>query len=115
MSVWHSPEATMRTVTCPGPGSGTGRSSITSGWPNWRTTAAFIAPPRSFESPGQAGRRRTGEVRGVGHADRGPKVPDGRVRNHRVDCGRAGVLAPAPDHPAAEMFPTAAAKAGANA
>jgi len=26
-----------------------------------------------------------------------------------------GFLAPAPDHPAAEMFPTAAAKAGANA
>src|SRR5215472_11519821 len=75
MSVWHSPEATMRTVSCPGPGPGTGRSSITSGWPNWRTTAAFIVPPRSLESPGQPDCRRSGQGRGVGHAACGPKVP----------------------------------------
>jgi hypothetical protein len=43
MSVWHSPEASILTSTCPSPGSGTGRSSMTSGCLNSRTTAAFIA------------------------------------------------------------------------
>src|SRR5262245_50461364 len=43
MSVWHSPLASTRTSTWPGPGSGTGRSSITSGLSNALTTAVFIA------------------------------------------------------------------------
>src|SRR6478735_6229245 len=49
-SVWHTPQAAICTSTSPGPGRGTGTSSITSGWPNARTTAAFmvlsIATPR---------------------------------------------------------------------
>src|SRR5215469_5997558 len=92
MSVWHSPEATMRTVTCPGPGSGTGRSSNTSGWPNWRTTAAFIVPPRSLESPRQPGRRGGGDVRGLGHSGRGPKVPP--VLADRAGRGRRPARGP---------------------
>jgi hypothetical protein len=40
MSVWHSPDASIRTTTWPGPASGTGRSSMTSGWPKPDTTAA---------------------------------------------------------------------------
>src|SRR4051794_37675681 len=43
MSVWHSPEASMRTSTCSGPGSGVGTSSMTSGWVKSWTTAAFMA------------------------------------------------------------------------
>jgi hypothetical protein len=42
MSVWHSPDASIWTTTWPGPGSGTGRSSMTSGWPKAGTTAALI-------------------------------------------------------------------------
>ena len=34
MSVWQSPDASIRTVICPGPGSGMGRSSMTSGRSN---------------------------------------------------------------------------------
>src|ERR1700733_3493316 len=42
MSVWHSPEVCIRTSTCPGPGSGTGSSLISSLAPSSGTTAAFI-------------------------------------------------------------------------
>ncbi len=41
-SVWQTPLATTRTSTSRGPGSGIGRSSIVSGPPNERTTAARI-------------------------------------------------------------------------
>lgn len=51
MSVWHRPEASILTVICPGPGSGIGLSSMTSGCPNSRTTAAFIFPPRDASEP----------------------------------------------------------------
>jgi hypothetical protein len=39
------------TVICPGAGSGVGLSSMTSGCPNSRTTAAFIFPPRDASEP----------------------------------------------------------------
>src|SRR5580692_4348915 len=42
MSVWHSPEACIRTSTWPGPGSGTGSSLISSLAPSSGTTAALI-------------------------------------------------------------------------
>jgi hypothetical protein len=38
----------MATCICPGPGSGTGTSSIVSGFPNARTTAAFIVFAMKF-------------------------------------------------------------------
>ncbi|MNL52488.1 hypothetical protein D3C87_1756700 [compost metagenome] len=41
-SVWQTPVASYLISTWPGPGSGIGTSSITSGLPNSRTTAAFI-------------------------------------------------------------------------
>ncbi len=41
-SVWQTPEARIATWIMPGPGSGTGTSSIIRGLPNIRTTAAFI-------------------------------------------------------------------------
>ena len=42
MSVWQSPQVSMRTSTCPAPGSGIGSSSISSGRSKLRTTAAFM-------------------------------------------------------------------------
>ena len=41
-SVWQTPEARIATWISPGPGSGTGTSSMVSGLPNSRTTAAFM-------------------------------------------------------------------------
>ena len=41
-SVWQTPDAWILTWISPGPGSGTGTSSIVSGLPNSRTTAAFM-------------------------------------------------------------------------
>src|SRR5215475_4542181 len=41
-SVWHTPQAFTLTRISPGPGCGTGTSSITSGLPNCLTTAAFM-------------------------------------------------------------------------
>ena len=41
----HRREASIRTVTCPCPGAGVGRSSSTNGSPNFLTTAAFMSPP----------------------------------------------------------------------
>ena len=41
-SVWQTPEARIATWIMPGPGSGTGTSSMVSGLPNSRTTAAFM-------------------------------------------------------------------------
>ena len=42
MSVWQSPLLSILTRTCPGPGAGTGRSSIVSGLVKSVTTAAFM-------------------------------------------------------------------------
>src|SRR6266699_3279168 len=55
MSVWHSPDASIRTTTWPGPGSGIGRSSMTSGWPKPGTTAA-----RMGKAPSRLTRHRAG-------------------------------------------------------
>ena len=41
-SVWHTPHASIFTRMSPAPGRGTFTSSIASGWPKARTTAAFI-------------------------------------------------------------------------
>ena len=41
-SVWHTPEASILTRIWPGPTSGTGTSSIDSGFVNSCTTAAFM-------------------------------------------------------------------------
>ena len=41
-SVWQTPQASILTKTSPGPGCGTGTSSITSGLPNRLTIAAFM-------------------------------------------------------------------------
>ena len=40
--MWQTPVAMILIKTSPGPGDGIGTSSIVSGLPNWRTTAAFI-------------------------------------------------------------------------
>src|SRR3954452_14430421 len=48
MSVWQRPEASMRTSTCSGPGSGVGTSSMTSGRVKSWTTAALMGPPCSW-------------------------------------------------------------------
>jgi len=42
-SVWQTPVATILTRTSPGPGVGMATSSIVSGFPNERTTAAFMS------------------------------------------------------------------------
>jgi hypothetical protein len=42
ISVWHNPDASIRTNTCPGPGTGTGTCRISNGAPSTGTTAAFI-------------------------------------------------------------------------
>src|SRR2546425_150163 len=41
-SVWQTPQASIFTSTWPGSGLGTGTSSMVSGLPNSRTTAAFM-------------------------------------------------------------------------
>ena len=43
MSVWQSPEASIRTSTSPGPGSGSGTCVISSGWVKSSTTAARMS------------------------------------------------------------------------
>jgi hypothetical protein len=43
MSVWHRPDVSILTRTCPASGSGIGASSIARGSPKSWTTAAFIA------------------------------------------------------------------------
>ena len=45
MSVWHKPHASRRISTCPTPGSGVSRSTISSASENEVTTAAFMAGP----------------------------------------------------------------------
>jgi hypothetical protein len=42
ISVWHNPDASIRTNTCPAPGTGTGTRRISSGAPSAGTTAALI-------------------------------------------------------------------------
>src|SRR5689334_13477389 len=42
MSVWHRPDASIWTTTCPWPGAGRGTSRISSGAPSAGTTAAFM-------------------------------------------------------------------------
>src|SRR5579864_7288778 len=50
MSVWQSPEASILTTICSGPGSGLATSSIRSGVLNSCTTAAFnVFSPCSFQ------------------------------------------------------------------
>src|SRR5262245_18171909 len=56
MSVWQTPEVSMRTRICPGPGSGIGRSSIARGSVKLLTTAARMAA--SLRSPLHAGSHR---------------------------------------------------------
>jgi hypothetical protein len=51
-SVWHTPLATRRSSTSPGPGVGIGTCSIDSGRPNACTTAAFIVADMIVCSPG---------------------------------------------------------------
>src|SRR6266508_3995645 len=52
MSVWHRPEVSIRTTISPGPGSGSGTSSISSGLVKSWTTAAFMAVLRTSRVPG---------------------------------------------------------------
>src|SRR3954454_21304387 len=51
MSVWHRPQASILTRTCPAAGSGIGRSWTSRGWVKSVTTAAFMGvPPGTGES-----------------------------------------------------------------
>src|SRR6185437_13392755 len=95
MSVWHSPDASIRTTTWPGPGSGTGRSSMTSGWPKAGTTAARMGTPLfhvQSDNLSLAPRRGLGQCRKIGRA--GTLVPVGQFaaegRGQGGGVGHAG-------------------------
>src|SRR5277367_3249542 len=72
MSVWHRPDASIRMATWPGRGPGIGRSSMTSGWPNARTTAAFMMVL----------------LQGFAGAGRGPRKPDPARPEGRAGSGQ---------------------------
>src|ERR671910_1397176 len=60
MSVWHRPDASTFTSTCPGPGLGVGRSSMRNGWvKSWTTAARILVPPVRAVDPNVARRQAT--------------------------------------------------------
>src|ERR687898_3323303 len=60
MSVWHRPDASTFTSTCPGPGLGVGRSSMRNGWvKSWTTAARILVPPVRAVGPNVARRAAT--------------------------------------------------------